>query len=548
MTPEVLARNDASPSPSHSEAPASAAVGGGSRFAAFLSWLRRAAPTALILLALGGLALWGHHTGWTVPKFSWLTGGAKAEADDWCGEHSVPESECVECNPDLLPRGKEQGWCKQHGIAECPLDHPEVAQLRGKPDVSQEDFDRAKRALGAADRPENNSKCKLHLRRVQFASKEVVERVGVEVAPAWRSPVVEFIAANGEITYDQTRVARLSTRVPGTAAWVGKGVGDPVKKGDVLALIDAAEVGRAKAEFLQAVALLGQKARAWEIVEDLIKSGTYRRGAGQELDAKAALRDAEIRLASAEQALLNLGFPVKADELRALSAQELRGRLQFLGLPDEIVKSPALTTPTSNLFPVRATLDGVVVTREVVAGEVVDTSKPLFVVADVSRMWLTLDVRHEDTKRLALGQPVRFRLGGGVKEKEIDGKLAWISTAVDEKTRTVKVRADLPNPEGRLRAYTFGTGKIVLREEKGAIVVPNDAVQWEGCCHVVFVRDKDFLKEGSPKVFHVREVRVGVKDDQNTEVIAGVLPGEIVAAKGSGVLRAELLKGNLGEG
>jgi membrane fusion protein, heavy metal efflux system len=64
----------------------------------------------------------------------------------------------------------------------------------------------------------------------------------------------------------------------------------------------------------------------------------------------------------------------------------------------------------------------------------------------------------------------------------------------------------------------------------------------------VFVRDKDFQKPDAPKVFHTRSVRVGAKDETNTEIVAGVLPGELVAVKNSGVLRAELLRGNLGEG
>ena len=62
------------------------------------------------------------------------------------------------------------------------------------------------------------------------------------------------------------------------------------------------------------------------------------------------------------------------------------------------------------------------------------------------------------------------------------------------------------------------------------------------------MRDRHFLKPGAPKVFHTRTVRPGVNDGRQTEIIAGVLPGEIVAVKGSAVLRAELLRGNLGEG
>ena len=79
-------------------------------------------------------------------------------------------------------------------------------------------------------------------------------------------------------------------------------------------------------------------------------------------------------------------------------------------------------------------------------------------------------------------------------------------------------------------------------------MVPHEAVHWEGCCHVVFVRDKDYLKPDSFKVFHVRKVRIGARDEKNAEIVAGVLPGELVVTQGSGTLLAELLRGNLGEG
>jgi multidrug efflux pump subunit AcrA (membrane-fusion protein) len=153
----------------------------------------------------------------------------------------------------------------------------------------------------------------------------------------------------------------------------------------------------------------------------------------------------------------------------------------------------------------------------------------------------------EDAGKLALGQPVHFRPDGS--RADVSGKLVWKSTTADPQTRMVTVRAVLPNPSGQLLNETFGAGRIILREEQEAIVVPNEAVHWEGCCHVVFVRDKGFFdSKESPKVFHVRTVRLGARNEKFTEIIAGVLPGEVVAAKGSDVLRAELLKNSLGEG
>ncbi len=99
-----------------------------------------------------------------------------------------------------------------------------------------------------------------------------------------------------------------------------------------------------------------------------------------------------------------------------------------------------------------------------------------------------------------------------------------------------------------IRNETFGTGEVTLRSEPLAILVPDEAVHWEGCCHVAFVRDKNYFAENSFKVFHTRSIRPGIKANGKTEVIAGLLPGEVVVTKGSGVLRAELLKGNLGAG
>jgi cobalt-zinc-cadmium efflux system membrane fusion protein len=184
----------------------------------------------------------------------------------------------------------------------------------------------------------------------------------------------------------------------------------------------------------------------------------------------------------------------------------------------------------------------------VVAGESADTSATIFAIADLDRMWLVLDVPDEDAGRLSLGQPVIFRSSDNKDNAQFQGSIAWISTESDHKTRTVKVRVDLPNSDRKLRANTFGSGRIVLRDEPQAIVVPTEAVHSDGDCNIVFVRDKDFFREGAAKFFHIREVRLGVKDSDTTEIIAGLLPGEVVASKNSLVLEAQLLKNNLGEG
>lgn len=504
--------------------------------------LGRAIPPLFVFSVLGVLLAWGHRTGWTIPKFSSLSGGVATVKDDWCNEHNVPDSICVECNHGLMPRTKSFGWCKTHGVHDCPLCHPEVAQVGKRPVVTDADLDRARRSLEFTDRPENASRCSQHKRRIQYASTEAVEKAGIEVEPVWTGPAVEAVGGNGEVVYDQNRTARLSTRVPGIMFRAYKQVGDRVREGEVVGLVDAADVGRAKAEFLHAFV---QARLKLQVVEGLKSSGGAVPGRTVS-EAEAAVSEARIRLTTAQQALTNLGMPVAPEDMEKVPEDRLAAKLHFLGLPKPLADTLDPKTTTGNLLPLFAPFDGVVASRDVVAGEVVEMTKVLFVVVDPRKMWGNLDLRLEDMKVVALGQPVRF-LPDGAKTEAV-GTVAWVSGEADHKTRTVRVRAVLDNGDGRLRSNTFGTGRVILRDEKEVVVVPAGAVHWEGCCHVVFVRNKDYLKDGSPKVFHVRTVRVGAKTDKQIEIIAGVLPGEVVAVKGSAALRAELLKNNLGEG
>jgi len=536
------ANDDLEPAEVNADLPEEGESGLARRKWSVLRWISQTVPTLLVMGALGGVAYFGHHHDWKIPKFSELTGETDTNDVEWCEEHGVPEAECIACNIDLMPKGKLYGWCKEHGVHECVLDHPELAQLKETPAISQTDIDRAARALAIRPRTKNNPTCKMHLRRIQFPSKRAADKAGIDIAIVDRGPVVESLHASGEIIFDPTRVARLSTRAGGAVWRVDRNVGDQVKKGDVLALVDAVEVGRAKAELLQSTA-------QFQLHDKTVKRLTALEGivAGkrvQEAEAARAAADASVR--KSVQTLQNLGLPVTLDSIRHLSDQALSKRLQVLGLPESVSASLSSQRDGVNLVPVVAPRDGVVVSRDVVAGEVVSTSRTLFTIADMSRMWLILNVPLEEAERVTANQKIVFLPDGGTRSHT--GRVTWISSNVDSKTRTVKVRGELSNDGRNLRNETFGTGEIVLREEDNAIIVPAPAVHWEGCCHVVFVRDKEFMTKGSYKVFHTRSVRPGVQMGDTTEVLAGLLPGEVVVTKGSGVLRAELLKGNLGAG
>jgi cobalt-zinc-cadmium efflux system membrane fusion protein len=496
-------------------------------------------PTLLVLAGLAAVGYWGVKNEWTLPHDA--KKDTEGDRNSWCGAHNVPDAICVECKPDLLPRGEEFGYCRVHGVHECTWCHPELAQLETAYPVSAAELARAKAALEFAPRTVNGRNDVLHKRRIQFASLDAYERAAVEVAPSFQGRIAETSAVHGEITHDPGRVAHVSSRAPGSVFKVFQHLGDTIREGDLLALVDSAAVGLAKAEYQQWLAQLDVRVQARNKMDVAVVP------APTVLTADAAIREARIKLASARQALINLGLPVPADDFKGLSDDQVSERLHFLGIPPDHARGLDPRATSNNLLPIRAPIPGIITSRDIVSGDVVDPAKVLFEVVDNRVVWLNVGVRNEDVPRLQLGRTrIVFEPDG--QSRPIEGVVAWISSEADHKTRTVRVRVNLDNQDARLRANTFGHGHVVLREEELAVLVPNEALHAEGGNYYMFVRDRRFRDDGFPKVFHTRTVRVGARDDRHVEIIAGVLPGELVATHGSTILMAELLRGKIGEG
>lgn len=514
-------------------------------------------PTWMVLACIGAVGLWGHHTGWKAPRFSELFGKSAAVAAedwctehnvpdskciachpelagespaDWCKEHGVPESKCTVCHPEILQTGVAGGWCKEHGVpeADCTICHPEIARKGELPP----DADAAvvSTESGSPSPVRDPRTCQTHATKVQFASAASVAKVGVRLGQVVERPMAASILVNAEVDYDRTHFARVSSRVSGIASRVEKELGAAVRAGETLALIDAAEVGRAKSEFLQAFTAVEATTRASKRVQSSAEAGF--RTEAERAAAESAAREAEIRLFNARQALVNLGLSVP-------EGTPTEASIARLGIPEPIAASLSGDV-SANLIPLVVRFDGTVVAREIVTGDVVDPTRTLFEIADTSRMWVTMDLPESEAGRVAVGQQVVFQ-PDDARGQGASGSVTWISTSVDEMTRTVKVRADVENPQGILRAHSFGRARIVMRTNPVAVAVPNEAVQWEGCCYVVFVRLTD-------EIFQTRKVRLGVKDAAYTEILVGLLPGEVVATTGSHVLKSEILKSNLGAG
>jgi len=379
---------------------------------------------------------------------------------------------------------------------------------------------------------------------IRFKSKEAMERTGIELVPVEERSMVSELVASGVVHYDQRHIAQLSARVPGSVWRVEKHLGDAVHKGEVLLVIESRDVGRFKADFLNALVSHEARKEQMAILEEV-------QGAvmGRQLrEAKSALREARNHLHNAEQSLVNLGLNVSIADYEPLDDDARAARIRTAGLPALLLAQVDPDNVTSNLLPLYAPFDGIVIGRDAVVGEVIDPAEPIFEVADISSMWVVLNISKEDAGLVAIGQRVRFRPDGSTDEYE--SRISWISTEVNEETRTLEVRAEISSGSdesvtasaaGRpaattLRANTFGNGRIEVDRRGTAIVVPRNSVQWDGSRWVVFVP----TGEAS---FAARPVSPGVQQGDSIEIVGDFsrgTPTHVVGA-GSHVLKSQIL-------
>lgn len=373
---------------------------------------------------------------------------------------------------------------------------------------------------------------------ISFPSENSLHRSGIKTSRIEQRSMNERVKTVGVISYDERMSAGLSARVSGTVWSVVKQLGDPVRRGDVLVIIDAAEVGRAKAAFFTDLVDVESKS---EIVSAL-ESVTGAVAGRQIREARVAVREARIRLQNAEQNLVNLGFKIRKEAFEKLSDSDRADQLHFLGLPDSLVKDLDRAQTTSNLLALTAPFDGVLIRQDVATGEMVEAGNPVVEIADLRRMWLKLDVPKEDASKLALGQRVRFTPDGA--DREFDACVTWISTEMNEQTRTLQIRAEVDNPVASsdaatgqvvrlLRANTFGTGTIALGETDAAFVIPVSAVLHTDNQPMVFVRIGELS-------FARVDVKLGVREDQFIQIESDALKPEMeIVIQGSHVLKSE---------
>lgn len=317
-------------------------------------------------------------------------------------------------------------------------------------------------------------------------------------------------AQSGKILPNENRLAHLSARVPGRIVAVYANLGDRIKSGDRLLLLDSPAFGEAQLEYRKTRTAVRVTEKALERARALLDRGAI--GAGEYQRREADSENARADLHEAEEKLHLLGMTEREIE-----------RLAVEKLPHAEVAQVFLRAPFS----------GEVVERNATVGEVVDPDKMLFAVADLSTVWIRADFPEQQAGRLRTGLAVEVRVAA-YPDTVFRGTISYVGAMVDPATRTVMARSDIPNPDRRLRPEMFADVTLLAPEES-VLAVPRAAVQQVGSRTVVFVAQ-------GPTRFELREVKMGESSKDYVEVKIGVQEGDEVVTEGSYALKSEALR------
>ncbi len=362
-----------------------------------------------------------------------------------------------------------------------------------------------------------------------------VQLGGIEVAEVETAIIPEILSVAGRIGVNENQTVRVGTIVDGRVSRVLRNVGDKVMKGERLANLASPEVDDTRAQY----------AKAHTELEHCKAELTYRehlRDRAERLYDLKAGSLVELQAAEAE---------VHQYEIKAKIAQtevgRLEERLEHLGLTVEGaleeyteehgVKSGEYEELES--VPVVAPVEGTILERNVSQGTVVSPSDDLFVISDLTTLWVHAEVPETYLAALRTGQNAGVVVEA-YPDRIFPSRLAYIGHVMNPATRTIQVRCEAGNAGLLLRPEMYATVIFELGGGAEAVFVPRESIQNVDGKTVVFVQ------EGGSE-FRLREVKLGRTSESRVIIEAGLMVGEKVATKGSFLLKSEMLKGQLAE-
>jgi cobalt-zinc-cadmium efflux system membrane fusion protein len=328
------------------------------------------------------------------------------------------------------------------------------------------------------------------------------------------------LTLTGQVQLDPTRSVDIVPPGGGQVSQIKKLLGEKVTKGDVLAILHSADLGESKADFLDVQARLEMASLTFEREEEL-----YEKKIASKADYLEALND----LKSAEA---------------AYSAAEKK--LRLFGLDTEHIERIKDENGTFADLILRAPLDGMIIAQNISVGKMVETNEHLYTVADLSNLWVWCDVYEKDLAVLHEPFERKRSLDAVVTVKAFEdagfeGTVDLVGNLMDERTRTVKIRVQTKNLEGKLRPGMFAEIDVMLPAEGDMTVVPSNAVMADEGNHFVFRHLKDDL-------WIRQDVVMGKRQGGLVEVLEGVSKADRIITGGAFMLKSEVLKEKMGAG
>jgi len=337
---------------------------------------------------------------------------------------------------------------------------------------------------------------------------ETMKIIDLKTVFAERADFDEVVKAAGKIINNQNREVHMSTLIPGRVHMLMADWGETVRKGQGLACLESIEIGMKRAEY--------DKARAeFELAEADFrrKENLLREQAVSEkvfLEAETNRKSAEINLEYAKKMLLLSGL--KEEEIAAP--------------PDDH------RTVEGCSFHLTAPIDGVIIGRSVVTGEQVNPGDCLFRILDNSTVWIEVNVYEKDLQHLKKDGVIKLSVPA-YPDRVFTGRIFYIGSTIDEATRTVIVRSEVPNKDFALKPGMFAEVDIVTGSRSNVLAVPAAALLSEDNLNFVFSKHGDH--------FHRHQVTTGSRGDGLVEILSGIEEGEEIVVRGHYQLKSKML-------
>ncbi|TKB91222.1 MAG: efflux RND transporter periplasmic adaptor subunit [Nitrospira sp.] len=344
-------------------------------------------------------------------------------------------------------------------------------------------------------------------------STEESSRVGLVVQPVARSDFRMHRDFPAIVQPNQRNMAEITALVRGRVVEVYGELGQEVKANAPLAILYSSELGLAQSAYLKAKAKLHVAEQAFNRAQFLLQEQVIG-------EAELQRRQAELLSTQAE-------------------ANESHDRLKLLGMNDEEFRRLESSRKIRSVVPIVAPFAGRIIGRKLTRGEVVETTENLFVIADLSEVWVQANIPEKDipfahSVHASGDRQVEVRINAYPKEV-FQGMITYVADVLDPVTRTMQLRIELPNRDGRFKPEMFATIRLFSEAQPDRLAVPEAALQRDQGRTFVFV-------QRSLNEYEVRDVHVGESNGTVTAILAGLNEGEPVVTHGAFVLKSELLK------